>query len=177
MGTLYSIISDSKNLPDHLALEFGINPDRVKDKESALKWAYEDLFTPIGLAVVHNRTQQDVCDPLNLLYNDSTLPTHGSAYPSLKTFFPALQSIPQVPISPAWMWQACRELGYFQSTYPVSGHPFAEFKELTADFLFQEACQDFGVSQKPSTDQANRFFDGLKTASNIGFVQGRSDPW
>ena len=174
METLYQII-DGGNLAE-LVANFSLDPTQVKDKDSAFSWVYDDLITPIGLAVVHNKSQEDVCGPLQNAYG-----SNGSGYKSIMVLYEHLQTVPKTPTSPAWVWQACRELGYFQSTYPLSGHPFAEFKELNVTYLFQRACRALIENPSPpDTDQFNRKYQGLNigaTVSNVSFVQGRQDPW
>jgi hypothetical protein len=178
MSTLHNIIIDG-NITE-LALKFGLDPTQVNNTDSALAWFYDDVMTPIGLAVMHNKTQVDVIKP----FNDALKSNDGSAYKAVIALHAHLKTIPQVPTSAGWYWQACKEFGYFQSA-SGSSQPFAAFSnELTADYLFERECTArFGLPP-PSDEssyirQTNVYYGGLNVSefTNIVFPQGRLDPW
>lgn len=177
LQTLHYIVLNNNRT--QLISDFGLNASQVVSNDDALLWAYSDLITPIGQAAVRNTLKQDVCKPLNDSYYGET---DQSAYDSIRALYLHLQTLPKLPISSAWVWQSCRELGFFQTTYPGSNQPFSVFEEFSVTFLSSKACTGDFVrnASMPSTYQINRDNGGLQiesTVPNITFINGCRDPW
>lgn len=179
LQTLYGIIKGGDTGRAQLILDFGLNASQIVDQNSSLLWAYNDLITPIGQAAVRNTLVQDVCVPLTDAYNNGN---NESGYDALQDLHRHFQTLPKLPARPAWIWQSCRELGFFQTTHPGSNQPFQQFTELDVKYLSGKACTgDFLQNDSmPTTDQIYRTFGGMKilrVESNITFIQGCYDPW
>lgn len=180
-NTLNSIIGDAiagdAKARDELISNFTLDASQVADKDSTLAWVYNDFITPIGQAAVRNTLYQDVCAPLTRAFAE----TDDSAYGALLPFYQHLQTLPKLPTMPAWTWQSCSELGFFESTYPGSSQPFSNFIYLTAAYLFGRACQgDFSANPPPTTDNINRNYGSLNiqtVETNVVFTHGCNDPW
>jgi len=77
-----------------------------------------------------------------------------------------------------WIYQSCREFGYFQTT-TGPGNPFAAFATLTVENAGAAICEAaFGIREPPAWEWTNAAYGGRNLeGSNITLVNGDMDPW
>lgn len=78
----------------------------------------------------------------------------------------------------SWVYQTCREFGYFQ-TAASRNQPFYSWaKVLDLSFSLEICRRAFGLTTGPDTDWTNTLYGGVGIdATNIVFVSGSIDPW
>lgn len=113
-----------------------------------------------------------MCQALQKIANNSTNLLVG--YSEISNEFWG-KSYCREPGVPAWEWQTCTELGWFEVSPRINS---LQSKKINLQYFLQDCATSFGIHRLPASSELNQATGGqYPKAKNVFFSNGNSDPW